>query len=143
MHLRVLQCRWLAIGTDEMSFRNEQARPCAGFPLQRLLELPRGVIKLDCNRRLQCRLRRNCWWSDKATIELDGAPPNRQAGNEKEARGGHEHRTIVIRLKPTDSLRHVQRTEPRITQISRISHDEKVCLSFRAEQSAVEKSLDV
>src|SRR5215472_5755901 len=103
-----------------MSFRNEQARPCGGFPLQRLLKLRRGVIKLDGNRRLRCRLRRNSRWSDKTTIELDGVPPNHQTGNEKEARSGHENCAIVIRLKPVDCFGHVQRREPRITRISRM-----------------------
>src|SRR5262245_1155529 len=106
MDLCVLQCRRHAVGTDEMFFRNEQARARASFPLQRLLEWGRGAIKLDCNRRLRSRLRWNRGWSDKAAIELNGAPPNREAGNEKKDGCGDQHGTIVIRLKPVDCFCH-------------------------------------
>ena len=67
-----------------MFFRNEQAGARAGFPLQRLLELFRGVIELDCDRRLRGGFRRNCRRSNKTIAELDCAPPNGEGGNEKE-----------------------------------------------------------
>jgi len=109
MYLRVLQRGRYAVGPDEMFFRNEQTSACGRFPLQRLLELLRRAIEFDGDRRLRSCFRRSCWRSDKAIVELDGAPPNRQAGNEKEGGGSHQHRAIVIRLKPVDCFCHDQR----------------------------------
>ena len=89
-----------------MFFRNEQTGARAAFPLQRLLELLRGLIELDCDRRLRSGFRWNCRLSDKAVAELDGAPPNGDGANEKGNRGSHQHRAIVICLKPVDDLCH-------------------------------------
>ena len=74
---------------------------CSGF-----CQLLRGAIELDRDRRLRGGFRRNCRRSDKTIVELDGAPPDGEAGNEKEPRGSHQHRAIVIRLKPVDCFRH-------------------------------------
>jgi hypothetical protein len=90
-------------------FRNEQTGARAGFPLQRFLKLLGRAIKLNRDRRLRSGFRRNCRRSDKAIVELDGAPPNGDGANEKENRGGHQHRAIVICLKPVDCFRHFQK----------------------------------
>ena len=106
MHLRVFQGRRHAVRADEMFFRNEQTGARAGFPLQRLLELFRGEIELDCDRRLRGGFRWNCRRSNKTIVELDCAPPNGNGGNEKKTRRSHQHRAIVICLKPVDCFRH-------------------------------------
>src|ERR1700745_3854786 len=107
MHLHVSQRGRQTVATDEMFLRNEEPRAHAAFPWQRLLELLRGAIEFDRDRRRGGRFRR-CWQrSDKAIVELDGTPPNRQGGNKKEHRRGHEHRVIVMSLKPIDCLCHV------------------------------------
>ena len=92
-----------------MFFRNEKTRARAGFPLQRLFQLLRGAIELERDRRLRSGFRRNRRRSDKAIVELNGAPPNGDGANEKENRRSHQHRAIVIRLKPVDCFRHIQK----------------------------------
>ena len=71
MHLGVLQRRGHAVGTDEMFFRNEQTGPRARFPLQRLFQLLRGAIELDCDRRLRSGFWRNCRRRNKTVAELE------------------------------------------------------------------------
>src|SRR5437870_12085869 len=108
MYLRVLQCRGHAVGTDEMFFRNEQARARGGFPLERLFQLLRGAIELDRDRRLRSGFRRNRRRSDKAIVELNGAPPDGDGANEKENRRSNQHRAIVIRPKPVACIPCIQ-----------------------------------
>src|SRR6266404_272395 len=109
MHLRVVQRRRHAIRRNEMFLRYEKTGAGAGFPLDRLLELLRGAIELRCDRRLRGRFRRDPARSDQLVAELDGAPPNGDSGNEQENRRSDKHRSIVIRLKPVDDLRHIQK----------------------------------
>ena len=129
MHLRVLQRRRHAVRANKMFFRNKEPGARAGFPLPRVVELLRGAIKLDGDRRLRGRFRRNCRRSDKAIVKLNGAPPNRDGRNEKQNRRSHQHRAIVIRLKPVNCFCHDQTKEPRITRISqigRIRHEDQL-----------------
>src|SRR5262245_18300477 len=92
-----------------MLFWNKKAGAYAGFPLQRLLQLIRGAIEVDCDRRLRGGFRWSCRRRDKAVVELNRAPPNGDGRNEEKNRGSHHRRAIVIRLKPIHDFCHNQK----------------------------------
>jgi len=133
MHLRVLQRRRQAVGADEMFLRDEQTGPGAGFPLDGLLELLRGAIELHCDRRLRGRFRRNRPRSDQLAAELDGVPPDKDSGNEKENRRSDNHRAIVICLKPIDCFPHSDSLTTNEHEFHKtiLSHSSLRCLKLR------------
>src|SRR6266481_5814327 len=55
--LRVLQCRRQTVCADKMSFRDEESRATAGFPLGWMVELKCGPIELKGLAGWRCTLR--------------------------------------------------------------------------------------
>src|SRR5205807_9963484 len=89
-----------------MSFRDEESRPAAGFPLRWMVELKCSTIELESLARWRCafRWKRGALQRDQVVPELNDAPPNQNCGNKKKDRRRDKRGTVIVFPNPVHGI---------------------------------------